>query len=166
MSGKGLKAPTSKTKKLVFNRISKKAENIYELDSAINRKLVDKKNPKAAHKFVQARQKSLTNAFLDSTVEYGKPKTPVKKYPNSSSIINAENKMAKLGRRASNLYGHFYEHEMKKDARKAFVKKTMGKVIKGAKTITPAGLVTAIMQPKKVGDATLYGNQGEYKKVK
>lgn len=40
--------------------------------------------------------------------------------------------------------------------------RTMGNI----KNLTPVGLVTAIMQPKKVGDATLYGNQGEYKKVK
>ena len=165
MANKGLRAPSARTKKLVFNRISKKAENIYELESAITRKLVDKKVPRAAAKYVENRQRNLTNAFLDSTVEHGKPKTPVKKY-TTSPILNSENKMAKLGRRASNLYGHFYDQELKKDARKAFVKKTMGKVMKGAKMITPAGLVGAIMQPKKVGDGTLNGNKGEYKRVK
>lgn len=49
-----------------------------------------------------------------------------------------------------------------KNVGESFVKKTMGNI----KKLTPAGLVGAIMQPKKVGDATLYGNQGEYKKVK
>jgi hypothetical protein len=49
-----------------------------------------------------------------------------------------------------------------KDNIKASVVKTMGNV----KKLTPAGLVGAIMQPKKVGDATLHGNQGKYKKVK
>lgn len=163
MSGKGLRAPTARTKKLVFNRITKTAKNLYELESAITRKLVDKKVPRAAAKYVENTQRNLTNAFLDSAVEYGKPKTPVKKY-STTPILNSENKMAKLGRRASNLYGHFYDQEIKKDAKKALVKKTMGKVIKGSKMITPAGVIGAIMQPKKVGDATLH--KGEYRKVK
>ena len=40
------------------------------------------------------------------------------------------------------------------------------KVVKNMGKLSPAGLVGAIMQPKKVGDATLKGNQGEYKRVK
>jgi predicted flavoprotein YhiN len=40
------------------------------------------------------------------------------------------------------------------------------KVIKNMGKLSVPGVIATIMQPKKVGDATLYGNQGEYKKVK
>lgn len=52
------------------------------------------------------------------------------------------------------------------DARKAKSIKTMGNIMKGIKNISVVGLVSNIMKPKKVGDATLNGNKGEYRKVK
>ena len=41
-----------------------------------------------------------------------------------------------------------------------------GKVIRNMGKLSPVGIIAKIMEPKKVGDATLKGNQGEYKRVK
>jgi len=41
-----------------------------------------------------------------------------------------------------------------------------GKVIRNMGKLSPVGLVASIMAPKKVGDATIKGNQGEYVKIK
>ena len=40
----------------------------------------------------------------------------------------------------------------------------MGSIVKGLRNITVPGIISTIMKPKKVGDATL--NKGEYRKVK
>ena len=53
-----------------------------------------------------------------------------------------------------------------KSMNKRFMKEALTKTMGNIKKLTPAGLIGAIMQPKKVGDATLHGNQGEYKRVK
>jgi hypothetical protein len=53
-----------------------------------------------------------------------------------------------------------------KSMNKKFMKEALTKTMGNIKKLTPAGLVGAIMQPKKVGDATLNGNKGEYRKVK
>ena len=42
----------------------------------------------------------------------------------------------------------------------------MGSIVKGLRNITVPGIISTIMKPKKVGDATLNGNKGEYRKVK
>ena len=49
---------------------------------------------------------------------------------------------------------------------KRFMKEALTKTMGNIKKLTPAGLIGAIMTPKKVGDATLNGNKGEYRKVK
>jgi hypothetical protein len=40
----------------------------------------------------------------------------------------------------------------------------MGNLVKGLRNITVPGIIAKVMQPKKVGDATLH--KGEYRKVK
>ena len=42
--------------------------------------------------------------------------------------------------------------------------RTMGKIFKTIKSLSPVGLVAKIMEPKKVGDATLKGNERQFKK--
>ena len=76
-----------------------------------------------------------------------------RKYP--ASFDAKQVKINKSFNRASKLIDMAINVEF--GARK--VVKTMGK-------LSPAGLVGAIMTPKKVGDATLNGNKGEYRKVK
>jgi len=52
----------------------------------------------------------------------------------------------------------------KKSINKRFLKESVTKTMGNVKKLTPIGLVTAIMQPKKVGDATL--DKGKYRIVK
>ena len=42
--------------------------------------------------------------------------------------------------------------------------KTMGKIMSGIKNITVPGIIATIMKPKKVGDATLKGNERQFKR--
>ena len=42
--------------------------------------------------------------------------------------------------------------------------RTMGKIFKTLKSLSPVGLVAKIMEPKKVGDGTLKGNERQFKK--
>ena len=72
-------------------------------------------------------------------------------------------KFARHGARYNRLSGGIEKDKTIKTAKNL---KTMGKIVKGIRNFTVPGLIAKIMEPKKVGDATLKRNQGEYRKVK
>jgi hypothetical protein len=74
---------------------------------------------------------------------------------------NLNKRFARHGSRHNRLSGAIEKDNIKKNIKTA---KTMGSIVKGLRNISVPGIVSAIMQPKKVGDATLH--KGEYRKVK
>ena len=122
-------------------------------------------------------KKLVDKVLKRSTARYARSAPPVSKeygdrysrgFYTSSPEYKSENRL--YGSKRANLTKNqqinkqFANHVKTKikDKIQASVVKTMGNI----KKLSPAGLVGAIMQPKKVGDATLKGNQGEYKRVK
>jgi len=51
-----------------------------------------------------------------------------------------------------------------KSMNKKFMKEALTKTMGNIKKLTPVGIVLGIMSPKKVGDATLKGNERQFKK--
>jgi hypothetical protein len=79
--------------------------------------------------------------------------------PQADDKLNK--KFARHGSRHNRLSGAIEKDKIKKGIKTA---KTMGSIVKGLRNITVPGIISTIMKPKKVGDATL--NKGEYRKVK
>jgi hypothetical protein len=79
--------------------------------------------------------------------------------PQSNSKLNKT--FANYGSKLNRLSGAMEKDKIKKGIKTA---KTMGSIVKGLRNITVPGIISTIMKPKKVGDATL--NKGEYRKVK
>ena len=76
-----------------------------------------------------------------------------KNYSETANRLNKVNKdIANFGKRHGRLESAFKKDTMKKKLKFA---KTMGKVMTGIKNISVPGIVGFLMQPKKVGDATL-----------
>jgi vacuolar-type H+-ATPase subunit I/STV1 len=96
-----------------------------------------------------------------------KPNTKIsmntgKNYAETANRLNKVNKdIANFGRRHGRLEPAFQKDIMTKKLKTA---KTMGNLVKGLRNITVPGIIAKVMQPKKVGDATLH--KGEYRKVK
>tara|TARA_R110001592_G_scaffold57475_1_gene174529 strand:- start:571 stop:1107 length:537 start_codon:yes stop_codon:yes gene_type:complete len=85
-------------------------------------------------------------------------------YSKSISRLNSFNKhIANFGNKMERLTPAFEKDKAIKTAKNV---KTMGKIVKGLRNITVPGIIATIMKPTTVGDGTLKGNQGEYKKVK
>jgi hypothetical protein len=80
-----------------------------------------------------------------------------------NQLNNTNRDIAKFGNKDNRLSGAFEKDKIKKGIKTA---KTMGNIVKGLRNITVPGIIAKVMEPKKVGDATLKGNQGEYKRVK
>tara|TARA_B100000945_G_scaffold276484_2_gene241114 strand:- start:2957 stop:3475 length:519 start_codon:yes stop_codon:yes gene_type:complete len=79
-----------------------------------------------------------------------------KNYSETANRLNKVNKdIANFGKRNQRLEPAFQKDIMTK---KLKVAKTMGKVMTGIKNISVPGIVGFLMQPKKVGDATLKKN--------
>jgi len=81
--------------------------------------------------------------------------------PQADDKLNK--RFARHGARHNRLSGAIDKDKIKKSIKTA---KTMGSIVKGLRNITVPGIISTIMKPKKVGDATLNGNKGEYRKVK
>ena len=85
-------------------------------------------------------------------------------YSKSVNRLNNFNKqVSNFGNKIERLTPAFEKDKIKKGIKTA---KTMGSIVKGLRNITVPGIIAKVMEPKKVGDATLNGNQGEYKRVK
>ena len=100
--------------------------------------------------------KSLTTgkaSYISPNVHDPKIRQDPKGYSKLAKDLNKFNKeTAKYGKKRNRLQGAFTKDKSNKAVQFA---KTMGKVMNVAKMVTPLSLVGAIMQPKKVGDATL-----------
>ena len=143
-SGKGLTKGTLNNKNLALDRVIKRANNQV---GAVNRH-VAKKIP-AGRSLADA--KRLSPMFEKRMKIYDSNTKKSKLYENNirknTLRINQELTKAKVSKSYNK--GVFADK----------VIKTMGR-------LSPLGSVAFIMAPKKVGDATLKGNQGEYKRVK
>ena len=72
-------------------------------------------------------------------------------------------RFARHGARYNRLSGGIEKDKAIKTAKNV---KTMGKIVKGIRNFTVPGIIATIMKPTTVGDGTLNGNKGEYRKVK
>ena len=85
-------------------------------------------------------------------------------YSKSVNRLNTFNKnVANFGNKIERLTPAFKKDKIKKGIK---IAKTMGNIVKGLRNITVPGIIAKVMEPKKVGDATLNGNKGEYKRIK
>tara|TARA_X000001382_G_C3067132_1_gene146244 strand:- start:18 stop:560 length:543 start_codon:yes stop_codon:yes gene_type:complete len=167
MSGKGL-SNNPKVRLKVANRAKTHMEYFQSKGESMTRSRVQVQPPyNSKYDYERVYHKRAAN--IEKSYNTGKPvksqtnpskldkslsgNTNRQSYAKSISQLNKFNKeVANFGNKMERLQPAFQKDIMTKKLKNY---KTMGKVIKGAKTITPAGLVTAIMQPKKVGDATL-----------
>jgi cytochrome c556 len=108
---------------------------------------------------IRARPYSYQSNTLDKAKYNQFEKSAKTGVPQSNSKLNKD--FARYGARFNRLQGAI---EKDLDARKAKKVKTMANIMKGIKNISVVGLVSNIMQPKKVGDATL--DKGKYRIVK
>jgi hypothetical protein len=152
---KGLKAPNQKNVGKVLNRLNRMSipydsygASVYgsknKIGTSFDKVIGDKKfNPAKSQKLYESSNKS--NQIKRST--------RLSKY-NAERTIGTN----------QGYKGYSGKLDTKKSDIVKNIKKfrTMGNI----KKLTPVGLIGAIMQPKKVGDATLNGNKGEYRKVK
>jgi len=142
MSGKGLTPPTKKLVRKVLDRST--IRQTRDMNTDFKNIMSENSNPKQAY---YSRKSYVTEQRL---------------YNNKRVKMNPVQKQDRQFKLAMKTISKDLVKEASANVGKSLLNKTMGNI----KKFSPAGLVASIMKPKKVGDATLNGNKGEYRKVK
>ena len=141
VSNKGLTPPTKQSVKKVINR------------SIVNQ-ATDARNltkPSATRYLDMAKNES---KLLNSS----KVSVRLQRNPRAKEVINSKSQKYQAAHRLVSTKENKARINIVKKA------KTMGKIMSGIKNITVPGIIATIMKPKKVGDATLKGNERQFKR--
>ena len=182
-SGKGLTKGTLNNKNLALDRVTKRANNQV---GAVNRH-VAKRIP-AGRSLADAKRLSPVFEKQLNTYDSNKKKAELFKgnikkntprtnqgltrptQANRASAMKRHITLRNMGEinldRGDRMSRQADIYEKNQYAKKYNKGVFAGKVIRNMGKLSVPGIIATIMTPKKVGDATLKGNQGEYRKVK
>ena len=158
MANKGLKSPNQKNVGKVLNRLHRMSVPYDSYAFATATKRAKEAAPKSMQS-IHATQKSFNPQKAQKLYESSNKlnqtlrRIRLRKFSIERMIPSEKGHKGYKGKLDTN------KSDLVKDIKKF---RTMGNI----KKLSPVGLVGAIMQPKKVGDATLNGNKGEYKRIK